>query len=296
VRVGVIDIGSNTARLLVADVDGGVDAVREEKAYLGLGADALQLGRLSDGKVAEAGAVTRRFSRIARRLGADRLETIVTAPGRQANAEALVDALARGGRGPVRVLSADEEGGLAFRGAVARERGSLPGILAVCDVGGGSTEIAVGDPAHAADWVRSADLGSLRLTRACLPSDPPAAVEVRRARERVEDAFAGLTPPRPELALAVGGSARAAAKVVGRELGPEELEAVVAICRQRRRGWIARTFGVDAARAETLLAGALLLAEASRALGVPCRLARGGLREGAALALAESATAGAAAA
>jgi exopolyphosphatase/guanosine-5'-triphosphate,3'-diphosphate pyrophosphatase len=294
--VGVIDIGSNTARLLVADVDGAVEAVREEKAYLGLGADALRLGRLSDEKVAEAGAVARRFSRIARRLGAERLETIVTAPGRQAHAESLVDALARGGRGPVRVLPADEEGRLAFRGAVARERGALPGTVAVCDVGGGSTEIAVGDPAGSAVWVRSADLGSLRLTRACLPSDPPEAAEVQRARTRVHDAFAGLTPPRPELALAVGGSARAAAKVVGRELGPDELEAVVAICRQRRRSRLARTFGVDAARAETLLAGALLLAEASRALGMRFRLARGGLREGAALALAESATAGAAAA
>jgi exopolyphosphatase/pppGpp-phosphohydrolase len=82
VRAGIIDIGSNTARLLVADVDGGVQSVREEKAYLGLGADALRLGRLSEEKVAEARAVARRFTRIARRLEVDRLETIVTAPGR----------------------------------------------------------------------------------------------------------------------------------------------------------------------------------------------------------------------
>ena len=295
-RAGVIDIGSNTARLLVADVDGGLQTVREEKAYLGLGADALRLGRLSEEKVAEARAVARRFTRIARRLGVDRLETIVTAPGRQANARDLVDALAAATREPVRVLSAHDEGALAYRGAIAREREALPEVVAVCDVGGGSTEIAVGAPTLDALWVRSADVGSLRLTRACLPSDPPAPDEVRSARELVAEALSEIAPPRPGLALAVGGSARAAAKVVGRTLGPDDLETVVALCERRRSARIARSFNLDPARAQTLLAGALLLAEASRRLGMPFRLGRGGLREGAALALADTAAAEAAAA
>jgi exopolyphosphatase/guanosine-5'-triphosphate,3'-diphosphate pyrophosphatase len=293
--VAVIDVGSNTARLLVADVGGRVRAVREEKTFLGLGADAFRLGRLSAEKVSEAGAVAGRYARIAKRLDSERLQTIVTAPGRQANADELVDALARGSRGPVRVLSADDEGALAFRGAVAQEQGSLPECVAVCDIGGGSTEIAVGEPQHGADWVRSVDLGSLRLTRWCLDADPPNSAAVRRAREHVTESFAHLAPPRPDLALAVGGSARAAAKLVGRTLGTDELEVVVSVCARRRSRSLVRTFGLHAARAETLLAGALLLAEASRRLDMPFRLARGGLRDGAALALADAGAAAVAA-
>jgi exopolyphosphatase/pppGpp-phosphohydrolase len=64
---------------------------------------------------------------------------------------------------------------------------------------------------------------------------------------------------------------------------------VAAICRKRPSAKVARAFGLEPARAETLLAGSLLLAEASRRLGVPFRLARGGLREGAALELARRA-------
>lgn len=285
-RVGVLDVGSNTARLLVADVDCTVERVREEKAYLALGAQVLRLGRLSDKKVAEAAEVARRYARIARRLDVERLETIVTAPGRQACAEALLDALEAGTRAPVRVLSADDEGRLAFAGALALEGKELPDLVAVCDVGGGSTEIAVGRPSAGPGWIRSADLGSLRLTRSCLASDPPTRREIEGARNRIAEAFAELTPPRPAVALAVGGTARAASKLVGRTLGPAELEEVVASCARRPSAKLARSFGLDAARAETLLAGALLLAEASRRLRAPFRLARGGLREGAALALA----------
>lgn len=285
-RVGVLDVGSNTARLLVADVDCTVERVREEKAYLALGAQVLRLGRLSDKKVAEAAEVARRYARIARRLDVERLETIVTAPGRQACAEALLDALEAGTRAPVRVLSADDEGRLAFAGALALEGKALPDLVAVCDVGGGSTEIAVGRPSAGPGWIRSADLGSLRLTRSCLATDPPTRGEIESARSRIAEAFAELTPPRPAVALAVGGTARAASKLVGRTLGPAELEEVVALCARRPSAKLARSFGLDAARAETLLAGALLLAETSRRLRAPFRLARGGLREGAALALA----------
>jgi len=287
--VGVIDVGSNTARLLVADVDGSVDAVREEKAFLALGAEVQRHGRLREPKLAEAEAVTRRFARVARRLDVERLETVVTAPGRQACAAALVDVLARATQADVRVLSADDEGRLAYTGALSREARTLPDAVAVCDVGGGSTEIAVGATRLQPAWVRSAAVGSLRLTRACLHGDPPTRAEVRAARDHVQQAFEPMAPPRPDTALAVGGSARAAAKVIGRTLGPDGLEEVAAICRKRPSAKVARAFGLEPARAETLLAGSLLLAEAARRLGVPFRLARGGLREGAALELARRA-------
>jgi exopolyphosphatase / guanosine-5'-triphosphate,3'-diphosphate pyrophosphatase len=296
VRVAVIDVGSNTARLLVADVGASVEAVRQDKVYVGLGAEILRHGTLPDHKIEEGAAAARRFARAARRLGADRLETVVTAPGRQAeDASALLAALERATKTPVRVLSAEEEGRLAYLGAVTHVAQPLPDVVAVCDVGGGSTEIAVGTPLLGPAWVRSADIGSLRLTRACLPSDPPPPAEVAAARASAREQLASLDPPRPALALAVGGSARAAAKLVGRRLGPDDLEQAAALAARLPAAKTAKTFGIDAARAETLVAGALILAEASSLLGVPFRLARAGLREGAALALAGRADAAAAA-
>ena len=128
--------------------------------------------------------------------------------------------------------------------------------------------------------MRSVDLGSLRLTAALLPSDPPAPAEIEAARAAVRDAFAAIVPPRPETALATGGSARASR---GRraQYGPAELERVVGP-RQPARGRDRRELGLAPDRARTLLAGALVLAEVSRLLGVAVPPSRGGIREGAA--------------
>ena len=73
----------------------------------------------------------------------------------------------------------------------------LPEIVAVVDVGGGSTELVVGTPLLGAAWIRSADLGSLRLTRAHLHHDPPTAAEVAGARHAVAAAFDGMRLRRP---------------------------------------------------------------------------------------------------
>ncbi len=95
----------------------------------------------------------------------------------------------------------------------------------------------------------------------------------------------------------MGGSARALAKLVGgRTFDAEAAETAIARLARRRSTKVARAAGIDERRAETLLGGALLLAESSRVLGCPLTLARGGLREGAALALAREGAAPAAAA
>ena len=154
------------------------------------------------------------------------------------------------------------------------------------DVGGGSTEIAVGTPSLGAAWVRSADLGSLRLTRACLEHDPPTRAEIAAARDAAAGALDDLKPPSPDLALAVGGSARALAKIAGRRFDADELDRTAKLLSRRPAAKAARSFGIGPERAETLLAGALLLAGASRALGAELVLGQGGVREGAALALA----------
>ncbi len=161
--------------------------------------------------------------------------------------------------------------------------------IAVCDVGGGSTQIAVGSPDDEPSWVRSLDLGSLRLTRRALAGDPPTSKEIDGARGQVEALFAGLTPPLPQAAYATGGSARALAKVVGPHLGAEELAVALRIVSERPSRRLAKTFDLSPTRARTLAAGALLLISAQRLLGVPLEVARAGLREGVALSLLDEA-------
>ena len=287
-RVAVLDVGSNTARLLVADVGAAaLEPVATARTYLGLGAEIADTGTLRRKTIAAAARVCGKYAHRARELGVERAQVIVTAPGRQgAAAVELFAALRERTRLPVRILSAEDEGRLAYDGALARLVGASPDTVGVVDVGGGSTEIVVGRPGREPSWLRSFDLGSLRLTRLVLASDPPSRRELGKARAAARETFAGLDAPRPAVALATGGSARALAKLVGRTFDQGDSDAAVAILSRRRSTKIAREVGIDPSRAATVLGGVLLLGEASRALRRPLTLARGGLREGAALALA----------
>ena len=229
----------------------------------------------------------RGYAKVGRALGAERAQVIVTAPGRQGRAPGLlVSAFAEATRLPVLVLSADEEGRLAYDGAVARARALPGGVVGVVDVGGGSTEVVLGDPRRGATWVGSIDLGSIRLTRQHLHGDPPSKRELRRARDAVRASMAALSPSRPDRALATGGSARAVAKLVGRVFDADEVEEAIAIFARRPSAKVAREAGIHPVRAASVLGGALLLAETARLLDRPLGLAHGGVREGAALALA----------
>lgn len=286
-RIGIVDIGSNTARLLVAERDRGrVRAVREERAVLALGDEVERYGRISAVKLAETGKRANTYARIARALGCTEVAVIVTAPGRQsANASELVEALERATGLAARVLSEEEEGTLAFVGAVAQARRAT-GRVAVCDVGGGSTEVAVGGPASGPDFVRSLDIGSLRLTSRWLATDPPRRKAIAKARAEVAERLDAIEVPAVEAALVTGGAARALRRVTGgRILAERELETAAKRVAQCTAGELASAYGLDPMRARTLLGGTLILAEAQRRLGVPLEVARGGLREGAAVML-----------
>ena len=289
-RVGIVDVGSNTARLLVAEVRSGcrLERVEASKAFLGLGGEIAKTGTLSDATIAKAAAACRKFARRAEAHGAARAEIVVTSPGRQGAASAALVTRLRARTGlAVRILSADDEGRLAFEGALAcTNRSQLPDVVGVVDVGGGSTEVVVGTPRAGPVWVRSIDLGSLRLTQLSLLDDPPGRRTAARVRAQVRAELGDVRPVRPDLAMAVGGSARAVARLVGPSFDPDVLDATIERIARRRSAKVARAHGLEPTRARTLLAGAILLAEAARTLDRPLTLAGGGLREGAALALA----------
>jgi exopolyphosphatase / guanosine-5'-triphosphate,3'-diphosphate pyrophosphatase len=287
-RVGVIDVGANTVRLLVAaERSDGIETLHRDGVRLGLG-EHVEAGGVIPGFAIEAARRTvRKQAAVARRLGCVRVAIVVTSPGRQAeNADELLESLGRIRDTSLRVLTAEEEAVYAYRGALSVV-GELPRTVGFCDVGGGSTQIVVGSRDDGPAWVRSLDLGSLRLTTRAGLADPPTSEGIERARTLARPVFEGVAPPLPQAAFAAGGSARGVARLVGPELGSEELAVALKILGERPSRRLAKTFELSEARARTLAAGTLLLANVQALLGVPLTVARGGLREGIALSLFE---------
>jgi exopolyphosphatase/guanosine-5'-triphosphate,3'-diphosphate pyrophosphatase len=281
--VGVIDVGSNTVRLVVTR---DLETILQRRALVRLGEGIERTGSISDLKLAETAHSVAEFATLARKEGVERIEVLVTSPGRQAeNGEELLERLTIASRATVRLLSADEEGRLAFLGAVERADVEPNKIVAVCDVGGGSAQITVGTRNDGPPWTRSIDLGSMRLTSRLLPSDPPGEKAVDAARAEVARYLEGILPPVPQLALAVGGSARALRSLVGPDLGRDELDAAITVLTHTETGDLIGDHDLNPARVHTLTAGALILAGIQERLGIPLRVVRGGIREGAALEL-----------
>jgi exopolyphosphatase/guanosine-5'-triphosphate,3'-diphosphate pyrophosphatase len=290
VRVGIIDVGANTLRLLVAGPDGrGVAKIEEVRRQLGLGEDIERYGYVTARKVTLAAETARRQARKARKLGCERVEIVVTSPGRQSsNGEEFVHVLGHAAGARARILSAEEEAVLGWRGAVSA-LDQLPETIAVCDVGGGSTQIVVGSRDAGPAWSRSVDLGSLRLTQRTFA----AGGTLEEARREAARAFETIAPPLAKRVLATGGTARALRRVAETDrLDGCALEAAIQTLAVASPTKIAKRFRVDGARARTLLAGTVIFAEVQLRLGLPLEPAGGGVREGMALELfAESASA-----
>ena len=200
---------------------------------LGLGECVEQLGHIPDAKLARGRRGRRRRSSTRRgRRGATQLEVLITSPGRQAaNGDELLEAIrATASARPVRILSAAEEGRLAFVGRSSRRRSAGNRPVAVVDVGGGSAQVVVGlATRRRRTGSRSIDLGSRRLTSRLLSGDPPGAAAMRRGARRGRALLDGFDPPAPRAALAVGGSARALRRIVGGRLGATELADATAL-------------------------------------------------------------------
>jgi exopolyphosphatase/guanosine-5'-triphosphate,3'-diphosphate pyrophosphatase len=284
VPVGVVDVGSNTVRLHVAREG---RPVYGERALLGLGEVVERFGSIPAAKLDEVGTTVARFVEDARSHGADSIEVLVTSPGRQAtNGDELIARIESSADVPVRLLSAVDEAQLGFAGALAGTHVPAGRRVAVVDVGGGSAQIAVGTRRDGPTWIRSIDIGSARLTSRCLTGDPPGLEALRAARVEVDRYLDELEPPEPRVSFAVGGSARALRRVVqSSRLGRDELAGATQLLSVTPSPALEGLFAIAPERARTLPAGAVIFAALADLLDTRFRVARGGIREGAALEL-----------
>jgi exopolyphosphatase/guanosine-5'-triphosphate,3'-diphosphate pyrophosphatase len=283
-----IDIGTNTTRVLVAEASsGGVREVLQERAFTRIGRDLRGDGAIPPAKVREIAAVVAAQLELARRCGASSIQVVATAAIRAAgNREDLQRALRDSCGIEARVLDGEEEARLAFLGAT-RTLGAPPrGTVAVVDVGGGSTEIAVGTHADGVGWARSLPVGSGSLSDRHRHADPVAPAELAAMRAAADAAFAETRPPAVDLALAVGGSAASLRRLVGPRLGPAAAQRALDVLAAAPAATVSAQWDIDRERVRLLPAGILVLGAAARRLGQPLQLGCGGLREGVLLELA----------
>src|ERR687895_675438 len=255
-----IDIGSNTTRLLVADAeDGRLKELVTQRAFTRIGKSLASGATIPQEKIVETADVVRTQSTVAREVGSEEIITVATAAIRQAaNREELVAAVEDAGGVPLTVLSDEEEARLSFVGATRTLLQPPEGTIAVIDVGGGSTELAVGEADGSMAWSASFRIGSGFLADSYLRSDPPSIDELEKVR-----------------------------RLVGAELSHETLERGIRVLSLTPIAEVARRFELDTERVRLLPAGILVLAALSDVLRLPLRIARGGLREGVLLELVE---------
>jgi exopolyphosphatase/guanosine-5'-triphosphate,3'-diphosphate pyrophosphatase len=188
-RVAAIDCGTNSIRLLVADVSGDrlTDVIREMQVVrLGQGVD--RTGRLAPEAIERTRVALASYATAIRESGAERVRMVATSASRDASNAAEFRAMVLDTLGAEPdVITGDEEARLSFTGAV-RGLGDTPAPYLVADIGGGSTELVIGS--STVDAARSVDVGCVRLTERHLHSDPPTPAQVRAAQRDIAAAVA----------------------------------------------------------------------------------------------------------
>lgn len=292
-RRAAIDIGTVTARLLVADVDedSRVTEVIRRSVITHLGEGWTETNRLSESGMRRAADAVVGFVSEARQLGAERVIAVATSASRDAeNSAALLDTLDEAGVRP-EIISGEREGYLTFLGATY---GFSDERLLVVDVGGGSTELVLGtsrtldDGRYVEiDMSRSIDIGSRRVTELFLKSDPPTRAEVEAASVWIADelrSYFSSMRHRPREMLAVAGTATTLAavdlkldpydpeRVHGYRIGGpsllDSLEHLTLLPLKERR----RVVGLEPERAGVIIGGALILQAVMAYAGLPSTL------------------------
>jgi len=282
-RVAVVDIGSNSTRLLVADVgpDGQVSEVdrRSTVTRLGEGVDARRV--LGDAPRERVFAVLEGYAAAIAEHGASATTAVMTSAVRDAsNGDEFAAAVRERYRLEGRTLSGDEEARLTYRGATAARTPAPGERLLVIDIGGGSTELVIGERGDVAFHL-STQVGVVRHSERHLHSDPPTPEELAALSDDAGPALAAALPQadreRVTAAVAVAGTATqcagidlgfAPADVEGHRLSLPTLEAMLerlaALPLDERR----KVPGLDPNRAPTIIAGVVVLIRTLAAFGL----------------------------
>jgi exopolyphosphatase/guanosine-5'-triphosphate,3'-diphosphate pyrophosphatase len=207
IRVAALDLGTNTTRLLVADVaNGRVDDVERRVQITRMGEAVDSRRRLLPLPIARVRNSLTEYRRALERLGAERTLAVATSAVRDAdNGEAFLGEVEWSYGFTTRLLTGDEEALLTFRGATLGRTVEQPTL--VVDLGGGSTELIVGDH-DGVQFHVSVDAGSVRMTERYLRSDPPTSLYLEQCARAVRALLAEHVPDevRPEIAIGVAGT------------------------------------------------------------------------------------------
>lgn len=302
-RCAILDLGSNSFHLLVADIDGSVvSPVRRQREMLHLGRALARHGEVPTDLEDRAVATVERLADLARRSGALEVVAVGTEALRGVERRDLVTRLSEAAGIPLTILKGKEEARLAYLGARASVIVEQEPTL-VIDLGGGSMELAIGAGKRIL-WSSSLPLGASRLTAMLDPLDPddedgPVPTEQLDAlRDHIEDELDAVVDTvdrhAPETLLAVGGTVRALARLLAvradrwlpatvnqAPLGLEELTSAVADLTAVGTTDRARMRGVKSRRADHLHVAAMVLEATLRRIGGDtARVSDWGLREG----------------
>jgi exopolyphosphatase/guanosine-5'-triphosphate,3'-diphosphate pyrophosphatase len=282
-RVAVVDIGTNSTRLLVADVaDGQVDEVERRSRVTRLGRGVDLSGQLANEAVEGVCDTVGEYVSLYRELGAERVRAIATSAVRDSsNGGAFVAELRERFALSARVLDGDEEAQLTYLGATAAAPPAEPTL--VVDIGGGSTELVIGS-GQEVTFHTSLQAGVVRHTERHLQSEPPVAVELEAlaadVRHLLDDAVGGHPEAHAESGIAVAGTPTSLAaidleldrydprRVHGHSIALGSIQRMLSrlatVSLEERRA----ITGLHPDRAPTIVAGVVILAEVMRAFGL----------------------------
>jgi exopolyphosphatase / guanosine-5'-triphosphate,3'-diphosphate pyrophosphatase len=282
-RVAVIDVGSNSTRMLVADVlDGQAEEIDRRTRVTRLARGVDLTGRLSNEAIEAVCDTVSEYVSCYEGLGAGPATVIATSAVRDAeNGAAFMAELRERFALSPRILDGDEEAALTYRGATSEKTPAEPTL--VIDIGGGSTELVVGANGEV-EFHASLQLGVVRHTERHLPSDPPSAAEleglagdVRRLLEGELSAEAGAEASR---GIAVAGTPTSLAaidleldpydpeRVHGHRIGLGTIQRMLSRLAATPLEERASTPGLHPDRAPTIVAGTVILIEVMRAFGL----------------------------
>ena len=283
-RVAAIDLGTNSTRLLVADVDDGrVDAVHRESRVTGLGRGVETSGQLATEAIESVYTAVGDYRSTLAGLGAEETFAFATSAARDAsNSDAFLAELRERFALQARVIGGLEEAELTYRGA--RGGGYIEGETLVLDIGGGSTELIVGSRAEPA-FNTSLQLGVVRHTERHIHNDPPLTNELESLAEDVGNAVDAQLSKFPGLraghGVAVAGTPAILAaidlglervdydRVEGHELGMETIQNLCSRLASLPLAERRQVRGMDPDRAPTIVAGVIILIKVMRSFALP---------------------------